>query len=246
MIRDSNHRRVGIFISTISILLTFFSAPLINSAIAQEKGDAEVPDRNRGRELWPLFSYKNQAGEQKLQVLWPIYESRRDKDKSSFSLRPFFSQENRYDERAQSWSLLWPLIESSKDGARRHARALPFYWNTQSAEESRSLLAPFYYSYRNDPEDRSHAFIAPNIYYQSHGTSRSWHVFPFVGYGSDGARKRFWSALYPLFKGEKDEALGKLEYDIFWPFGGYRKDNFLGSYSWSPLHYAANGADQSS
>jgi hypothetical protein len=232
-------------IVTCSLALLLTSTFFLSKGLAQEVPE-KAPERQRTKEFWPIYSYKDEDGEKTLKVVWPFYERRSSQKNAALYLRPFFSRVSSYDDRTQSWSVFWPLIESSRTPEKRHSHALPFYWNTQSANESRSILAPFYYAYRNDAEDRVQAFITPNIWYQSHGVSSSWHVFPILGYGKDGERKRFWSALYPLFKGERDEALGQSKYDIFWPLAGYRNDDFVGHYSWSPLHYASKNVDQSS
>ena len=219
---------------------------LLSPSKALYAQDEEAPSRQRNKELWPIFSYKNQSDERRLTVLWPLYESRRDEEGSALFLRPFFGHEQSSLNDSEYWSFMWPLLASSKDQDRSHSRVLPFFWQTRSEQERRRIIAPFYYGYRNEAEDRSQAFLAPNFWYQRHGEARSWHVFPFVGYGEDGLRKKHWSALYPLFRGEKDESLGRSRYDIFWPLGGYRNDEFLGSYSWSPVHYHEANADGSS
>lgn len=167
--------------------------------------------------MWPLYSYSEEQGARKTNILWPFFGYYSGKEEG-IKLWPLFGFRNKEGERKSSF-FLWPIFyqeerDMNTDNPRTSFFAVPFYLHAKSKTmDYKIVMWPVYT--RQQTEFKTQLDLFWPIYTKIEGQDRDGiSFFPFYTYDRNEKDVKY-SVLWPVYR-DSEWYLGNERYIYRW------------------------------
>ncbi len=226
-----------------TILITII---ILVSSYKNAKGYDNAEDYDPDINFWPVFYYNKgtDKNDKEIEVLYPFFHLKKNKDTSTFSFRPVYSVKKIPEEKYRKSEFLWPLSHATHTENRVYQRAFPFYSYERDTSgkipEENTTFFPFFFKRTQNGKDFALFPFYGKFHHRFNQDTIQFILWPIYTKLIKDNRQT-WNIIWPIFNYTTSSNGNEYGYK-FWPFYGRheKKEKYKKGFIMWPLYVYIN------